>query len=65
MLLVSTGIDGYSIILLTFNFLIVLLNRYRLGFARFCTVKYTSSANDIDNMFVHLTNVSYQKQSVC
>ncbi|RNA14191.1 putative tubulin polyglutamylase TTLL1 [Brachionus plicatilis] len=36
---------------------------YRLGFARFCTVKYTSSANDIDNMFVHLTNVSYQKQS--
>ena len=26
---------------------------YRLGFARFCTVKYTSSANDIDNMFVH------------
>ena len=40
------------------------LNRYRLGFARFCTVKYTSSANDIDNMFVHLTNVSYQKQSV-
>jgi len=37
---------------------------YRLGFARFCTVKYTSSANDIDNMFVHLTNVSYQKQSV-
>ncbi|CAF0829239.1 unnamed protein product [Brachionus calyciflorus] len=36
---------------------------YRLGFARFCTVKYTSSANDIDNMFIHLTNVSYQKQS--
>lgn len=34
-----------------------------MGFARFCTVKYTSSANDIDNMFVHLTNVSYQKQS--
>ncbi len=37
---------------------------YRLGFARFCTVKYTSSATDMDNMFVHLTNVSYQKQSV-
>ena len=37
---------------------------YRLGFARFCTVKYAASANDIDNMFVHLTNVSYQKQSV-
>ncbi|CAF3321127.1 unnamed protein product [Rotaria socialis] len=36
---------------------------YRLGFGRFCTVKYISSSNDIDNMFVHLTNVSYQKQS--
>ena len=38
--------------------------RYRLGFGRFCTVKYISSSSDIDNMFVHLTNVSYQKQSV-
>ncbi|XP_071121370.1 polyglutamylase complex subunit TTLL1-like isoform X1 [Mytilus galloprovincialis] len=35
---------------------------YRLGFARFCTVKYNASVNELDNMFVHLTNVSIQKQ---
>nr|XP_039272522.1 probable tubulin polyglutamylase TTLL1 [Styela clava] len=34
---------------------------YRLGFCRFCTVKYTQSTNELDNMFVHLTNVSIQK----
>eukprot|EP00471_Norrisiella_sphaerica_P003421 CAMPEP_0184481484 /NCGR_PEP_ID=MMETSP0113_2-20130426/3026_1 /TAXON_ID=91329 /ORGANISM="Norrisiella sphaerica, Strain BC52" /LENGTH=425 /DNA_ID=CAMNT_0026860635 /DNA_START=81 /DNA_END=1355 /DNA_ORIENTATION=+ len=32
------------------------------GFARFCNVKYTSANNsNIDNMFVHLTNVAIQK----
>ncbi|GFN96274.1 ubulin polyglutamylase ttll1 [Plakobranchus ocellatus] len=35
---------------------------YRLGFCRFCTVKYNASLNELDNMFVHLTNVSIQKQ---
>ena len=36
----------------------------RMGFARFCTVKYSASAmSDLDNMFVHLTNVSLQKHS--
>uniref|UniRef100_A0A0B7A5P9 Polyglutamylase complex subunit TTLL1 n=1 Tax=Arion vulgaris TaxID=1028688 RepID=A0A0B7A5P9_9EUPU len=35
---------------------------YRLGFCRFCTVKYDASLNELDNMFVHLTNVSIQKQ---
>ncbi|CAD5123920.1 DgyrCDS12228 [Dimorphilus gyrociliatus] len=35
---------------------------YKLGFSRFCTVKYTASTNELDNMFVHLTNVSIQKQ---
>jgi tubulin polyglutamylase TTLL1 len=35
---------------------------YRLGFCRFCTVKYNASVNDLDNMFVHLTNVSIQKE---
>lgn len=35
---------------------------YKLGFARFCTVKYNASVNELDNMFVHLTNVSIQKQ---
>ena len=34
---------------------------YRLGFCRFCTVKYNNSSSDIDNMFCHLTNVSIQK----
>ncbi|PVD33196.1 hypothetical protein C0Q70_04447 [Pomacea canaliculata] len=35
---------------------------YKLGFCRFCTVKYNASVNELDNMFVHLTNVSIQKQ---
>lgn len=35
---------------------------YRQGFGRFCTVKYNASMNDLDNLFVHLTNVSIQKQ---
>ncbi|VEL25526.1 unnamed protein product, partial [Protopolystoma xenopodis] len=34
---------------------------YRLGFCRFCTVKYNSNVTELDNMFVHLTNVSIQK----
>jgi tubulin polyglutamylase TTLL1 len=34
---------------------------YRLGFCRFCTVKYNTSVSELDNMFVHLTNVSIQK----
>jgi tubulin polyglutamylase TTLL1 len=34
---------------------------HREGFGRFCTVKYESTV-DPDNMFVHLTNVSLQKQ---
>lgn len=36
-------------------------NRYQLGFCRFCTVKYNANINELDNMFVHLTNVSIQK----
>ena len=42
----------------------VLLCRYQLGFCRFCTVKYTASVHELDNMFVHLTNVSIQKHGV-
>ncbi|XP_077982372.1 polyglutamylase complex subunit TTLL1-like [Glandiceps talaboti] len=34
---------------------------YKLGFCRFCTVKYTPNTTELDNMFVHLTNVSIQK----
>jgi len=39
----------------------LLLHRYRLGFCRFCTVRYNASISELDNMFVHLTNVSVQK----
>eukprot|EP00968_Pinguiococcus_pyrenoidosus_P019719 scaffold2177_cov272-Pinguiococcus_pyrenoidosus.AAC.12 len=35
--------------------------QYRHGFARFCNVRYTNAAADMDNMFVHLTNVAIQK----
>ena len=41
-----------------------LFTRYRLGFCRFCTVKYNASVTELDNMFVHLTNVSIQKDGV-
>lgn len=37
---------------------------YQLGFCRFCTVKYNSSVSELDNLFVHLTNVSVQKHGV-
>eukprot|EP01063_Lacrimia_lanifica_P014481 TRINITY_DN2105_c1_g1_i1.p1 TRINITY_DN2105_c1_g1~~TRINITY_DN2105_c1_g1_i1.p1 ORF type:complete len:398 (+),score=130.74 TRINITY_DN2105_c1_g1_i1:107-1300(+) len=32
------------------------------GFARFCTVPYNTDVADLDNLFVHLTNVAVQKQ---
>lgn len=44
--------------------LVGLLPRYKLGFCRFCTVKYTPSTSELDNMFVHLTNVAIQKHGV-
>ncbi|CAM9761832.1 unnamed protein product [Ectocarpus fasciculatus] len=31
------------------------------GFARFCTPKYTSDVQELDNPFIHLTNVAVQK----
>ncbi|XP_033218009.1 probable tubulin polyglutamylase TTLL1 [Belonocnema kinseyi] len=34
---------------------------FKLGFCRFCTVKYDTSVQELDNMYVHLTNVSVQK----
>ncbi|XP_037872971.1 polyglutamylase complex subunit TTLL1 [Bombyx mori] len=34
---------------------------FRHGFCRFCTVKYDTSVTELDNMYVHLTNVSVQK----
>ena len=38
--------------------------RYRHGFCRFCTVQYNASLTELDNMFVHLTNVAIQKHGV-
>ncbi|KAJ2946079.1 hypothetical protein O0L34_g4998 [Tuta absoluta] len=34
---------------------------FREGFCRFCTIKYDASISNLDNLFVHLTNVSVQK----
>eukprot|EP01050_Picozoa_sp_SAG11_P032160 SAG11_NODE_10317_length_840_cov_1.008097_1_plen_95_part_10 len=34
------------------------------GFARFCTVNYSAASGDIDNPYVHLTNVAIQKHGV-
>lgn len=34
---------------------------FREGFCRFCTMKYDTSVTELDNMYVHLTNVSVQK----
>ncbi|KAL3133904.1 hypothetical protein ABBQ32_008359 [Trebouxia sp. C0010 RCD-2024] len=33
----------------------------QLGFARFCNIKYSSEVAEMDNQFVHLTNVAIQK----
>uniref|UniRef100_A0A2S2NY11 Polyglutamylase complex subunit TTLL1 n=1 Tax=Schizaphis graminum TaxID=13262 RepID=A0A2S2NY11_SCHGA len=35
---------------------------FKSGFCRFCTVKYNTSVADIENVLIHLTNVSIQKQ---
>jgi tubulin polyglutamylase TTLL1 len=37
---------------------------FKLGFCRFCTVKYDTSVTELDNNYVHLTNVSVQKHGV-
>lgn len=37
---------------------------FKQGFCRFCTVKYDTSVTELDNMYVHLTNVSVQKHGV-
>ncbi|OQR90239.1 tubulin-tyrosine ligase family [Achlya hypogyna] len=36
---------------------------YSEGFARFCNVKYSTDLDDIDNPFMHLTNVAVQKHN--
>lgn len=35
---------------------------FKYGFCRFCTIKYNSNVGDIENLLVHLTNVSLQKR---
>lgn len=37
--------------------------QYVHGFARFCNVKYTTDMGDMDNPFIHLTNVAIQKHN--
>eukprot|EP00602_Paraphysomonas_sp_CaronLab_P000522 CAMPEP_0185019658 /NCGR_PEP_ID=MMETSP1103-20130426/2264_1 /TAXON_ID=36769 /ORGANISM="Paraphysomonas bandaiensis, Strain Caron Lab Isolate" /LENGTH=436 /DNA_ID=CAMNT_0027550087 /DNA_START=74 /DNA_END=1381 /DNA_ORIENTATION=+ len=36
---------------------------YAHGFARFCNSKYNNDLEDIDNPFIHLTNVAIQKKN--
>nr|KAJ3422253.1 putative tubulin polyglutamylase ttll1 [Polyrhizophydium stewartii] len=38
--------------------------RHKQGFSRFCAVKYNLDAEELDNSFMHLTNVSIQKYGV-
>jgi tubulin polyglutamylase TTLL1 len=38
------------------------VHQYAHGFARFCATKYNTDMGDIDNPFIHLTNVAIQKQ---
>jgi tubulin polyglutamylase TTLL1 len=37
--------------------------QYAHGFARFCNAKYTNDMDDLDNPFIHLTNVAIQKHN--
>mmetsp|Transcript_1055 Transcript_1055/g.1065 ORF Transcript_1055/g.1065 Transcript_1055/m.1065 type:complete len:433 (+) Transcript_1055:87-1385(+) len=37
--------------------------QYAHGFARFCNSKYTNAIDDMDNPFIHLTNVAIQKKN--
>lgn len=38
--------------------------QYCHAFARFCNVKYSTDADEMDNPFIHLTNVAIQKHNV-
>jgi tubulin polyglutamylase TTLL1 len=37
--------------------------QYVHGFARFCNAKYNTDMGDMDNPFIHLTNVAIQKHN--
>jgi hypothetical protein len=47
------------VLVLSFKPLVAYLSD--LGFARFCNVKYEENMDDLDNKFMHLTNVYVQK----
>ena len=36
---------------------------YKLGFSRFSNENYNSDMRELDNMYIHLTNVAIQKYS--
>lgn len=40
------------------------VHQYVHGFARFCNKKYSNDIGDVDNPFIHLTNVAIQKHDV-
>ena len=46
---------------LSYSPLVVYL--YRSGFARFSSVRFSGSVEDLDNSFMHLTNVAVQKKA--
>jgi tubulin polyglutamylase TTLL1 len=37
--------------------------QYQHGFARFCNVKYTTNLSDMNNEYIHLTNVAIQSHN--
>ena len=45
------------------NSLSIASHRYAHGFARFCNAKYTNDTDDMDNPYIHLTNVAIQKHN--
>ncbi len=36
---------------------------FREGFGRFCNVRYSNEVGELDNLFIHLTNVAIQKHN--
>ena len=49
--------------ILIFNYRPLKAYQYVHGFARFCNAKYNTDMGDIDNPFIHLTNVAIQKHN--
>lgn len=45
------------------NLAVLYSNRYQDGFGRFCSETYNHDNQQMDNLFMHLTNVAIQKNS--